>query len=172
MLDPKSFAEMIKNRKMVVWNEALMMYWQNLEVVDRTHPDLVRTLDIPFDRKLWSLTAILDRFLQQSDMEVEDSLDADVRCQVDFTELLLRIRDGADPGTDRDDMRNMIQRPPQIVLFTSTTINALSDFVYPDIRSSFGSGLYFTNHAFLYLKNNDVDDIGTKAIMMIFFFLN
>jgi hypothetical protein len=184
-------AQLIRDAKAILWDEAPMMHRHAFEAVDRTFRDIMGVLDKPFGGKVMIFGGdfrqilpvvirgtrgqIVNACLKSSElwkdiksmkltqnMRVQNQTDIE---QKRFAEFLLEVGEGRVP-VHSDIGDDFIELPNNIVL-DSENLDDLISGVYNDIKTNYQDSDYIKDRAILTTKNIDVEDINTQILKKI-----
>jgi ATP-dependent DNA helicase PIF1 len=174
--------KLLREASLIIWDEASMTKRQAVEALDRSMRDIMDNKDLPFGGKTFvfggdfrqtlsvvrkgSRTQIVDSSLRRSfiwEHMHHLKLTVNMRAQKDpwFAEYLLRISDGSEKVNSEGD----VELPKELcVSYTGQDhdLDALIDFVFPDLEDNKSYSSYITSSAILSTKNDCVDKINMK----------
>nr|XP_043636045.1 uncharacterized protein LOC122607184 [Erigeron canadensis] len=131
-------AQLLRQAKLIIWDEASMAKRQAVEALDRTLQDIT-TVSLPFGGKV---------------MVLGDPW---------FSHFLLRVGDGNEEVSEG----NFIRIPDDMAIPYSDAAKSkeeLIEKIFPNLQINRGSPDYVTSQAILSTKNNYVDDINNQLI--------
>ena len=177
-------AALIRNTRLIIWDEITMQHRYAAEAVDRTCQDILDAQDRPFG----GITVVFSGDFQQillvvphgsrEDVVSATLLRSDLWRNVEVLKLIRNIRVANTPdaqtfsswllkighGCGLTDDRTVELPHKMIISDTSTFI----DKVYPGIQSSPPPPPdYFLNHMILFPRNDDVADLNTQILNMM-----
>lgn len=174
---------MIREAKLIIWDEAPMANRQTIETVDRSFRDILDVNEpfggkvivfggdfrqvlpvVPKSTRAQTINASLVRSYLWHHME-RIKLTRNMRARTDptFSEFLLRIGNGEEP-TIRDDL---VLLPNQLVIKNtsdSTDEDALIRQIFPSLDENASSAKYMTERAILASRNEYVDQLNEMLI--------
>ena len=181
-------AELIRQTKLFIWDEAPMAHKFAFEAVDKTFRDLIN-IDKLFEGKIFILgrdfrqilpvviregcTQIVDACIKSSDLWKHVNimqLTINMRIQDDeqqqFVDYLLQIGKGKE--ATHSYIGEDIIRLDDDMVFNEETIDLLVSNIFDNIDNNYLNNEnyvdYIKNRAILTLKNDDVDDINEKIV--------
>ncbi|XP_052625612.1 ATP-dependent DNA helicase PIF1-like [Lactuca sativa] len=176
-------AQILREEKVIIWDEAAMAKRQAVEVVDRTMQDITYE-KLPFGGKIMVMEGdfrqvlsvvsrgtraqIVDSSLQMSPLWASVKrlrLNINMRAVNDpwFSDFLLRVGDGKEETLDE----SYIRIPDNTSIpYTDKTksVDALIDAIFPSLQSNGADSKFIISRAILSTKNESVDEINNKFI--------
>ncbi|XP_075499811.1 uncharacterized protein LOC142538359 [Primulina tabacum] len=180
-------AELLRQAKLIIWDEAPMCKRFAIEAVDRTLQYLVGNNEA-FGGKVVVLGgdfmqvllvipkatvretidgSLIKSYLYQSLQIITLTENMRARSDPQFCEFLLRIGKGVEPVDENGNIR----LPSEMLINFSTESPELSekrliDYVYSELAVSYSSASYLTERAILATKNTHVDKLNEKIISL------
>ncbi|KAL4588886.1 hypothetical protein LXL04_001784 [Taraxacum kok-saghyz] len=176
-------AQLLREAKVIIWDEASMAKRQAIEALDRTMQDISGN-SLPFGGKIvvfggdfrqvlpvirrGTRAQIVDASLRMSPLWPSIRrlrLRINMRAVTDpwFSNFLLRVGDGEE-ATVED---NFIRIPDDMAIpyvDKSTSVDALISKIFPSLQSNEFDSNFFVSRAILTTKNENVDDINDHLI--------
>nr|XP_043615700.1 ATP-dependent DNA helicase PIF1-like [Erigeron canadensis] len=176
-------AKLLRDAKIIIWDEASMVKRQAIEALDRTMQDLMGVRQ-PFGGKIMILggdfrqvlpvvrhgtrAQIVDSSLRMSPLWfsiIKMSLTVNMRAMTDpwFSEFLLRVGDGDEEAISE----SFIRIPDDMTIpYTHEEVSrdALIDAIFPSLQTNMHSSDYISSRAILPTKNDSVDQINDQMI--------
>nr|KAJ0223153.1 hypothetical protein LSAT_V11C200065140 [Lactuca sativa] len=176
-------AQVLREAKVIIWDEAAMAKRQAVEAVDRTMQDITDE-KLPFGGKIMVMggdfrqvlpvvrrgtrAQIVDSSLRMSPLWASVKrlrLSINMRAVNDpwFSDFLLRVGDGKEETLDE----SYIRIPDNMsIRYTDKTksVDALIDAIFPSLESNGADSKFIISRAILSTKNESVDEINNKLI--------
>ncbi|XP_042757993.2 uncharacterized protein LOC111895117 [Lactuca sativa] len=176
-------AQILREAKVIIWDEAAMAKRQAVEAVDRTMQDIIDE-KLPFGGKIMVMggdfrqvlpvvrrgtrAQIVDSSLRMSPLWASVKrlrLNINMRAVNDpwFSNFLLRVGDGKEETLDE----SYIRIPDNMsIRYTDKTksVDALIDAIFPSLHSNGADSKFIISRAILSTKNESVDEINNKLI--------
>ncbi|XP_024976207.1 uncharacterized protein LOC112514107 [Cynara cardunculus var. scolymus] len=176
-------AKLIRDAKIIIWDEASMAKSQAVEALDRTMRDIIGVA-LPFGEKIMVLggdfrqvlpvvrrgtrAQIVDSSLRMSPLlttikNIRLTLNMRARTDLWFLEFLLRVGDGDEEAVDKI----FIRIPDDMTIpyaDKGKSKDALIDAIFPSLQINGADSDYIISRAILSTKNENVDEINDQLI--------
>ena len=176
-------AQLIRDAKIIIWDEASMAKRQAVEALDRTMQDIIG-VTLPFGGKIMILggdfrqvlpvvrrgtrAQIVDSSLRMSPLwstikKIRLTINIRARTGPWFSDFLLRVGDGDEEAVDE----SFIRIPDDMTVpYTDETKSkdALIDAIFPSLQINGADSDYIISRAILSTKNQNVDEINDQLI--------
>ncbi|KAI3672758.1 hypothetical protein L6452_38857 [Arctium lappa] len=176
-------AQLLRNAKIIIWDEASMAKRQAVEALDRTMQDIIGVA-LPFGGKIMVMggdfrqvlpvvrrgtrAQIVDSSLRMSPLWStikKIRLTLNMRALTDpwFSGFLLRVGDGNEEALDE----KFIRIPDDMTIPYTDNVDpkdALIDAIFPSLQINGADSDYIISRAILSTKNENVDEINDKLI--------
>ncbi|WMV27142.1 hypothetical protein MTR67_020527 [Solanum verrucosum] len=178
-----SLASLIRDAKLIVWDEVSMSKKNMIEALDLLMKDLTET-NILFGGKVivfggdFRQTLPVVRSGKKEDFISESILNSRIWNQLEKLRLSENMRARTDPvfceylmrignGKEKTNINNKIAIPKQFIIpFTTEkeSLDLLFKVIYPNLHTSFNDSSFMTSRVILTTKNDFVDELNDRLI--------
>ncbi|XP_049406441.1 uncharacterized protein LOC125870140 [Solanum stenotomum] len=178
-----SLASLIRDAKLIVWDEVSMSKKNMIEALDLLMKDLTET-NILFGGKVivfggdFRQTLPVVRSGKKEDFISESILNSRIWNQLEKLRLSENMRARTDPvfceylmrignGKEKTNINNKIEIPKQFIIpFTTEkeSLDLLFKVIYPNLHTSFNDSSFMTSRVILTTKNDFVDELNDRLI--------
>nr|KAJ0222670.1 hypothetical protein LSAT_V11C200082770 [Lactuca sativa] len=171
-------AQLLREAKVIIWDEAAMAKRQAVETVDRTMQDIADE-KLPFGGKIMVIQVLLVVRRGTRAQIVDSSLRMSplwasikrlrIKYQHEsgndpwFFDFLLRVGDGKEETLD-ETFIHILDNMFIPYIDETTSVNALIDAIFPSLQSNGTDSKFIISRAILSTKNESVDKINNKLI--------